>query len=71
MDKLSYVCKVNKIEFILFLFLYFRNLKWKKIRSEQTQARFDDAVILETALIFYFFQVWTKYLEIRFMRNLV
>ena len=24
---------------------------------------FNDAVILETALIFYFFQVWTKYLE--------
>jgi len=24
---------------------------------------FNDAVILEIALIFYFFQVWTKYLE--------
>jgi hypothetical protein len=28
---------------------------------------FDDAVILDTALIFYFFKVWTKYLEMRFI----
>ena len=24
---------------------------------------YNDAVVLEKALIFYFFQVWTKYLE--------
>lgn len=35
-------------------------------RKRNYTGTFNDAVILETALIFYFFQVWTKYLEIRF-----
>ena len=65
-DVIILVClQIYKKEFILFLNLYFRNSKWRKIRSEVIQAHFNDAVVLEIALIFHFFEVWTKYLEMR------
>ena len=35
-------------------------------KKQTDTGTFNDAVILETALIFHLFQVWTKYLEMRF-----
>ncbi len=64
MDRHSYVCKVNKKNPFYFYFCILE-IKMEGDKKRTNTDTFYDAVILETALIFYFLQVWTKYLEMR------